>query len=256
MKNAFPLLFLILPTLVWAQRVDSIAIRQVDSLIQISRTLTGQRDFDQAIEVNSAAEKIALEKLGRKSAAFGSCCFNHGRVLHIKGDIPEAEKWYLDSKTIREKALGKEHPDYAWSLSNLAFLYKDMGRYEKAESLLLEALTIREKALGKEHPEYVASLHILGRLYSDMGLYEKAEPLYLEAKAIREKVLGKVHPDYAASLVNLGILYYFMGLYEKAEPLYLEAKEIFENRLNDPNPPFSSFFPPPPGDSLQNWGPT
>ncbi|MGB3084265.1 MAG: hypothetical protein WBB21_06080, partial [Saprospiraceae bacterium] len=43
-----------------AQTVDSMVIKQVDSLIKVSRTLTGQRNFDKALEVNAAAEKIAL----------------------------------------------------------------------------------------------------------------------------------------------------------------------------------------------------
>ncbi|MBK8556508.1 MAG: hypothetical protein IPL65_12425 [Lewinellaceae bacterium] len=84
MKNTFPLLFFILPNLVWAQTADSTTIRQVDSLIQISRTLIGQQDFNQALEANAAAEKIALERLGRESAAFGNCCYNHGGVLFHK----------------------------------------------------------------------------------------------------------------------------------------------------------------------------
>ncbi len=46
-----------------AQTIDS-AIRQVDSLINISRDLTAKNDFSKALNVNAAAEKIALEKLG------------------------------------------------------------------------------------------------------------------------------------------------------------------------------------------------
>ncbi|MBK6859700.1 MAG: tetratricopeptide repeat protein [Saprospiraceae bacterium] len=53
--------------------------------------------------------------------------------------------WYLEAKAIREKAIGKEHPDYVWSLNNLALLYKDIGNYQKAEPLYLEAKAISEK---------------------------------------------------------------------------------------------------------------
>jgi len=172
-----------------AQTVDSLAIKQVDSLIQVSRSLTEQRDFNKALEINAAAEKIALEKLGRESAAYGSCAFNRGRVNYFKRDYPEAEIWYNQAMTIRKNVLGKEHPDYAGCLNNLALLYTDLGNYEKAEPLYLESITIREKALGKEHRQYAGSLMNLAQLYSNMGNYEKAEPLYLEAKTIREKAL-------------------------------------------------------------------
>ncbi|MDO8368041.1 MAG: tetratricopeptide repeat protein, partial [Saprospiraceae bacterium] len=101
-----------------AQNADSTVIKQVDSLIQESRALTGQQKFDKALEVNAIAERIALENFDQASAAYGSVCFNRGRVLYFKGDYPEAEKWYQESITIRSRALGKEHSDYAASLNN------------------------------------------------------------------------------------------------------------------------------------------
>ncbi|MEO6692414.1 MAG: tetratricopeptide repeat protein, partial [Saprospiraceae bacterium] len=94
-------------------------VKQIDSLIKLSRDLTAKRDFDKALEINSTAEKIALEKLGLESAGYASTVFNHGRVLHFKSDYSESEKWYLKSLDIREKLFGKEHPDYASSLHNL-----------------------------------------------------------------------------------------------------------------------------------------
>ena len=215
-----------------AQNPDSLATaQQVDSLIQISRSLTAKNDFDKAMEVNAAAEKIALEKLGEASAAYGSSCFNRGRVLYFKKDYPEAEKWYMASKDIREKVLGKLHPDYAWSLNNLANIYRDMGNYKKAEPLFLESKSIREKVLGKEHPDYTMSLKNLAILYQSMGDYEKAVTLYLESNAIQAKVLGKERPEYAGSLHNLANLYLEMGDYENAEPLFLESKAIAEKVL-------------------------
>ncbi len=229
----------LLPLFATAQTPDSTVIKQVDSLIQVSRALTGKRDIEKALEVNAAAEKLALEKLGRETAAYGSSCHNHGRVLYFKGDYPEAEKWYLEAIAIREKALGKEHPDYAWSLNNLANVYSGMGNYEKAEPLYLESKTIWEKTLGKSHPDYALSLNNLASLYLKMGQYEKAEPWYLESKAIRAKTLGKTHPDYAWSLNNLGVLYKKMGQYEKAEPLYLESKAIWEKVLDKEHPGYA-----------------
>jgi len=232
MRTALLFVFVFFTAPVFCQNADSLAVvRKVDSLIQASRTLTGQREFEKALEVNAAAEKLALEKLGRETAAYGSTCFNHGRVLYLKGDDPETEKWYLESKAIRERTVGKEHPDYAWSLNNLAILYMKSGSYEKAEPLYFESKAIREKALGKEHPDYAGSLNNLANLYRDMGSYEKAEPLYLELKAIQEKTLGKESLRYANTLGSLGLLYRNKGDYIQAEPLYLETKRIQEKVL-------------------------
>jgi CHAT domain-containing protein/Flp pilus assembly protein TadD len=233
-------LWLMISLYTHAQSLDSAAVaRQVDSLIKVSRELTGKREFEKALEVNTAAETIALERFGRESAVYGSCCFNHGRIMNSKNDHPESEKWYLEAKAIREKVLGKDHPDYARSLNSLGILYKGMGNYEKAEQLYLEAKAIRERVLGKEHPEYASSLNNLANLYSDMGIYEKAETFYLESKAIKENVFGKEHRDYALSLNNLASLYFEIGNYEKVEPLWVEAKAISERVLGKEHPEYA-----------------
>jgi CHAT domain-containing protein len=214
-----------------AQTVDSSAIQQVDSLILVSRGYTAKSDFDKALVVNAAAKKCALETFGRASEAYGNCAFDRGRVNYFRRDYSEAEMWYLESKAVREKVLGKEHLDYAWSLNNLATLYMDMIKYEKAEPLLLEAKAIRENKLGKEHLDYAGSLNNLANLYSRMGEYLKAEPLYIEAIGIKERRLGKDNPNYASNISNLASLYFKMVDYEKAELRYMEAIAIQEKVL-------------------------
>ncbi|WP_442941785.1 tetratricopeptide repeat protein [Nostoc sp.] len=57
---------------------------------------------------------------------------------------------------LRRKLLGKEHPDVAHSLKNLAALYCDQGRYSEAELLYIQALDIFERRLGANHPNTVA----------------------------------------------------------------------------------------------------
>ncbi len=200
MKNNLVFRLMLCLTPVWApaQVMDTAAVvRQVDSLIQVSRTLADRRVFDKALEINALAEKIVLEKLGRETATYGAVCSTYGRVFDSKLEYAEAEKWYMESKTIQEKILGKESPEYARLLDNLAILYANMGHPDKAEVSFLEAKTIREKVLGKENPDYAKSLNNLALLYRIMGLYEKSEPFFLESKSVREKTIGKKHPDYA-----------------------------------------------------------
>jgi len=153
--------------------------------------------------------------------------YKQGSEYYKQGNYPKAIESFLEAKKIYEKTLGKEHPDYATSLNNLAMAYESMGNYAAAEPLYIEAKAIRERVLGKDHPSYATSLNNLASLYYSMGNYAAAEPLFLEAKAIRERVLGKNHPNYVASLNNLYTLY----LSTKKYNLALEVKnEAF--RLN------------------------
>ncbi len=168
-------------------QVDTVAVsKKLDSLIQNSRALTNKQDFSKALEVNDLAEKLALGKLGAGSAAYGSVCFNYGRIYYMKADYQPAEMWYIKAKSIREKTIGKENPIYAQSLNNLALLYKAMGKFESAEPLFLETIAIRQKVLGKEHPDYAKSLINLGGLYAAMDKFEKSILLFLESKVIQE----------------------------------------------------------------------
>jgi tetratricopeptide (TPR) repeat protein len=138
--------------------------------------------------------------------------------------------------SLREKALGPEHPDVAESLDNLAGLYDSQGAYAKAEPLYQRALSIFEKALGPEHPYVAASLNNLAALYHAQGAYAKAEPLNQRALHIREKALGPEHPYVAESLNNLAGLYDSQGAYAKAEPLFERALRILEKALGPEHP--------------------
>jgi Tfp pilus assembly protein PilF len=65
------------------------------------------------------------------------------------------------------KALGKEHPDVATSLNNLAMLYKKLGKNSQAKPLYQRSLAILEKSLGEEHPSTKAVRNNLQKLPKD-----------------------------------------------------------------------------------------
>jgi CHAT domain-containing protein/Tfp pilus assembly protein PilF len=189
-----------------------------------------------------------------------TCCIVHGQTADIKTD--SGKNWqalrdrglallnqgkYTEAQEDLEKAeqqakseFGKEHPNYATSLTNLAELYRIRGQYSKAEPLFLEALMLKEKSLGKEHPDYATILNNLAALYRNLGQYTKAEASFFESLKLREKVLGKEHPDYAASLNGLAYLYFNQGQYEKAEPLHLEALTLRGKVLGKDHPDYAT----------------
>ncbi|MBL7819682.1 MAG: CHAT domain-containing protein [Saprospiraceae bacterium] len=225
-------LFVLIPNLILTQTSDSLIVKQIDSLIKVSRDLTAKKEFKKALEVNSIAENIVVKEFGKESVYMGNCYFNRGRVNYFEVNYPESEKWYLLALDIHEKIYGKEHLEFAPTLNGLGILYYAMGKYELAESYNLKVKAIREIYLGKDHPEYAKILNNLALLYHSMGNYEKAEQSYLESKAILEKIAGNENSLYIASLNNLANLYKDMGNYKKAEGSYIEAKILLEKSLN------------------------
>ena len=153
------------------------------------------------------------------------------------GNYPKALEFYTKALSIREKVLGKDHPDTADSYNDIGSIYSDTGDYPKALEFYTKALNIREKVLGKDHPDTALSYNNIGSVYSNMGDYPKSLEFYTKALDIYEKVLGKNHPDTALSYNNIGSVYDNMGDYPRALEFYTKALNIREKVLgkNDPN---------------------
>ena len=84
---------------------------------------------DAAVE-ESRAEQLA--KGDRLSAQYTR--------LYDGGDYQAAAPLAQEVLAIRERWLGPDHPDTLTSVSNLASLFRNQGRYEEAEPLFKRAL--------------------------------------------------------------------------------------------------------------------
>ena len=154
----------------------------------------------------------------------------------VKANYAQALSLYEGSLVISESVYGKNHPEVAIRLNNLATLYYKQGNYDKALSLCECSLVIRENLLGENHPDVASSLNNLAALYKSQGDYDKALSSYQRSLAIREKVSGKNHPHVATSLNNLAEFYRNQSDYDKALPLYERSLAIREKVLGENHP--------------------
>ena len=97
--------------------------------------------------------------------------------------------------TIKEATQGRQHPETANAISNLAGVLKDKGELDEAEELYGEALEIREATLGRDHPSTATAIGGLAGVLLDKGELDQAEELYGEALAIDVATLGADHQD-------------------------------------------------------------
>jgi tetratricopeptide (TPR) repeat protein len=185
------------------------------SLNDLTRLYMAMGNYKKAQLLNQEAVTI-FEKAQLENISYAFSLDHAARLSSYAGNLPQAEVFLLKSKAIKEKILGKEHPDYATSLNNLAYLYMLMENYEKAEPVYLEAIALYEKVFGKEHPSYATSEAGLANLYRNTGQYTKAEPLLLETLAIWEKTKGKESDSYSNNLLDLANLYLTSGNYKQA----------------------------------------
>jgi CHAT domain-containing protein/tetratricopeptide (TPR) repeat protein len=170
------------------------------------------------------------------AGARAHAAYEKGWALKESGQLKEAVPYMEKALELATRAYGKDHPNVAVILNDLAIVYQAMSQYDKAEPLYLRGLQIREDKLGKNHLDVATSLNNLGTLYEATGQYTKAEPLYLRSLKISEDKLGKDDPEVVSNLDRLANLYHHLGQYSKAEPLYQRSLQTKEDKLGKDHP--------------------
>ena len=105
------------------------------------------------------------------------------------------------------------------SLSLLASVLQDQGKYETAEEINRRALQGREKVLGVEHPDTLSSVNDLASVLRYQGIYQIAEEMNRRALQGREKTLGVEHPGTLTSVRNLASVLQCQCKYVAAEEI-------------------------------------
>jgi tetratricopeptide (TPR) repeat protein len=189
-----------------ARRLDAIALALVD---------------------NTSAENAVHADILNKLAAY-----RQGALAAYAEARPYLER----ALTIREKALGAEHPNTATILNNLGYLLQEQGDLAGARRNYEHALAIREKVLGAEHADTATSLNNLGQFLQAQGDLAGARRYYERALTIQEKVLDVEHPNTATSFNNLGLLLRAQGDLAGARRYHERALAIFEKALGVEHP--------------------
>jgi len=159
-----------------------------------------------------------------------------GKGFYELADYSQALKYHEKALAIREKVLGKEHPDTATTNNEIAVVYYSKGDYDHALDFHNKALAIKEKVLSKEHPDTALAYSNIAQIYYAQGDYSKALDFLTEALTIKEKVLGKDHPSTATAYNNIALIYKNKGDYGKALDFYTKALAIREKVLGKEHP--------------------
>jgi tetratricopeptide (TPR) repeat protein len=139
-----------------------------------------------------------------------------------------AQEFYGQALQILENALGSDSTDVATSLTGLAMIDADQGKYAEAEPLLERSLMILSNALDSNNRYLADAIVNLAECYNGQGKYDQAEPLYKRALEIRRNKLSETHPDLAESSFDLAWLFFEQGKYAEAAPLFNTALAIWK----------------------------
>jgi serine/threonine protein kinase/tetratricopeptide (TPR) repeat protein len=205
---------------------------------RLATSLHNSGELYTRLEKYDEAERFLQRALSiRKSedAETARTIFALARLNYGRGNRDKAERLYRESWAMREKVLGKDHPDVAESLSGLALVIasKEIG---KAEDMARRSLSVREKSLDSNDPAVAESLMTLVEITMDIGKPSEIENYLQRALAIRENALGSAHPDFAESLIKKGVFLDKRSQCQDAEGPIRRAIPIFERAYGSDHP--------------------
>ena len=151
--------------------------------------------------------------------------------------IAQAANGDYDSALInfdRTIQIWKALPEYkenmmSWPVSNLGFLYDEIGRWTEAEEISLKALDILT-AEGDKSFRPGKIVHALGNIYASTGQMQKSLQYHLLAQAQYRKVLGDGHTRTAAACHRLADHYIRLKRFKEAEAMLDQALKVFASR--------------------------
>ena len=159
-----------------------------------------------------------------------------GYSYRIIGKHKESEKVYRQTLELKEKVLGREHPDTLNSMNNLAVVIGNQGKYKEAEQICRQTLELKEKVMGRKHPDTLTSMNNLASELANQGKYKEAEQICRQTLELMEEVLGREGHDTLISMNNLATVIGNQGKYGEAEQIYRQTLELMEKVLGRKHP--------------------
>lgn len=129
-----------------------------------------------------------------------------------------------------------DHPHLATPLTELGWVFTELGRHQEAETVLQRSVAIRERTLGADHPQVAQCQNLLGRVLIGLGRLQEAEIHLQQALHVRHKMLGPEHPAVAETLAFLGLVRALQGKHAEGESLLRQALEVRKRVLGPEHP--------------------
>lgn len=198
-------------------------------------------DYEKAEQNISKALASQESQFGRHHIEVAKSLSNLALIKFHKGDDKvEVEKIMLEARDIMADKLGKENPQYAEILKNVAVLYISQGRYDIAFNALTVAENIWRVKTGSKNNINAAGIYSLtGDVYYQLRNYAKAEEFYNKARALYEKFFSENHPEYVKVLSKLSKVYYMQKDYKRSKKLIDQALANYETFIRQYFPALS-----------------
>jgi CHAT domain-containing protein len=198
-------------------------------------------DYDKA-EINVSKAITSQEKqFGRNHIEVARSLSQIALIKFHDGDNPrDVEKLMIEARDIIASKLGKDNPQYAEIMKNMAVLYISQRKFDQAFASLSVAEGIWRAKTGKKNNINAASIYTLtGDVYYQQKNYPKAEEFYNQSKSLYEKFFSQSHPEYVKVLSKMSKVYYMRKEYKRSKRMIEESLGNYENFIKQYFPALS-----------------
>jgi non-specific serine/threonine protein kinase/serine/threonine-protein kinase len=127
-----------------------------------------------------------------------------------------------EALALRERVLGRRHPDVAYSLRQVGLLRYQLGELDAASAFLRRAYAIGEE-LSPDDPAHAVDHAALAHLAVRRGELRAAERLYRRARSLYQRAGGAHRRELASTIGNLAVAVGRQGRADEALALHREA---------------------------------
>ncbi len=189
-------------------QVDSVNIKQIDSLIKVGFAVANKGDIHKAVDLFNKTSQRSAEINYKK----GIAASNRGiaKTNYAMNNLAEAIKCCELSLKLYEEL--KDSINISATLMTIGVCYRDLGDLSKALQIQQKALQLNERLKDKSSLAY--SFSNIGILYTKQQKWELAEQYTKKAILIREQINDKA--GLSTSYAIMGEIYFNNKAYSKS----------------------------------------
>jgi tetratricopeptide (TPR) repeat protein len=181
-----------------AARDDATAARAAADLIYVVGVYV---DRPQEAEMWMHLSEAILDRLGPGHERIRSWALtNFGGVLLMNGDLERAERLLRQAVALKERVLGKDHPDVAISLGSLSSILEEAGRPREALEVIDRALDIYGKNGDPDSDSFARAQVTRGEALVPLGRGSEAEESF--SVALR---FFRTHPESSDRMISFAL---------------------------------------------------
>jgi CHAT domain-containing protein len=197
-------------------------------------------EYTEAERFARRALNIAQLQYGKNSSKTAHCNILLARIYTAIGDYEKAQINIERALSIQEEVFGREHIDFAKSLSQKGIvMFYNQEDPEEIELVFEEAKTTIAEKLGSRTPMYADVLKNISLVYIQEHRFDDAFNSLSLAEVIWEtRLKAKKNINIASIYTLTGDVYYQQKNYEYAENKYKQAKKLYESFFNPNHPEY------------------